>query len=490
MEIKRGMYIKQSSLIFELPESGEIGGKIVKADSKEKISIKENLLRSKPVNLPELSELDVIRHYTNLSKLNFSVDSNFYPLGSCTMKYNPKVLEKCPEEFSELHPMIACLPGGESIAQGALGIIYETEQLISEITGMDGVTTFPMAGAHGELTGIFIISAYHASKGNKKKNVIVPDSSHGTNPASAATAGYEVITIPSLSNGEMDLEAFKKAISEETAAVMMTCPNTLGIFETKIKEISNIAHSVDALMYYDGANLNAIMGRVRPGDIGFDVVHVNVHKTFGTPHGGGGPGAGPVGVKKKLVPFLPVPRIVKDKDGKYSLLDDVPQSIGRICGFFGNFGVVVKAFAYMLLLGKDGILKASEQAVLSANYLKEKLKAYYDLPCDRPCMHEFVLSAERQLKNGIHAIDIAKALIDRGFHPPTVYFPLIVKEAIMIEPTETESKKTLDEFIRAMVEIAELSEKDTEILKRSPLLTPIGRLDEAKAAREARVSFE
>ena len=368
-------------------------------------------------------------------------------------------------------------------------MLYDLGQLLADITGMDEVTTQPLAGAHGEMTGIMLISAYHAARGNKakKKYVVVPDSSHGTNPASAAMAGYEIITVPTASYGDMDLELFKKAMTDEVAAVMMTCPNTLGLFNPHIKEISDIAHSHDALMYYDGANLNAIMGKVKPGDVGFDVIHVNLHKTFGTPHGGGGPGSGPVGVKKALIPFLPQPRIVMDDDGKLLLETDNPGTIGRTANFFGNFGVMAKAYAYIIMLGREGLIQVSEQAVLNANYIKEKLKAYYDLPYDMICMHECVFSASKQLAHGVHAIDIAKFLIDKGYHPPTVYFPMIVKEAIMIEPTETESKATMDAFIEVMIEAAQTAESNPRALHDAPMTMPISRLDETKAAREQNV---
>ena len=366
-------------------------------------------------------------------------------------------------------------------------LLFELGQALAEITGMDEVTTQPLAGAHGEMTGIMLIAAYHRAKGNKKKYVIVPDSSHGTNPASAAMVGYEIITIPTAPYGDMDIELFRQAMTDEVAAVMMTCPNTLGLFNPHIQEICDIAHEHDALMYYDGANLNAILGKVRPGDVGFDVIHLNLHKTFGTPHGGGGPGSGPVGVKKALIPFLPVPRLIKSHDGSITIEQDNPRSIGRTANFFGNFGVMAKAFAYITMLGKEGLIRVSEQAVLNANYIMSQLKSHYDLPYDTTCMHECVFSASRQLKNGVHAIDIAKYLIDRGYHPPTVYFPLIVKEAIMIEPTETESKATMDEFIAVMKEAAEMAEKDPEALHAAPVTMPISRLDETKAAREQNV---
>jgi glycine dehydrogenase subunit 2 len=362
-------------------------------------------------------------------------------------------------------------------------------QGLAEITGMDEVTTQPLAGAHGEMTGMLLIAAYHRAKGNKKKYVIVPDSSHGTNPASAAMVGYEIVTIPTAPYGDMDLDAYRAALNGEVAAVMMTCPNTLGLFNPHIKEICDLAHAHDALMYYDGANLNAILGKVRPGDVGFDVIHLNLHKTFGTPHGGGGPGSGPVGVKQALVPFLPVPRLATQADGTLGLQADRdrPQSIGRTANTFGNFGVMVKAFAYLTLLGREGLIEVSEQAVLNANYLLARLKSHYDLPYEQTCMHECVFSASRQLAHDIHALDIAKFLIDRGYHPPTVYFPLIVKEAIMIEPTETESKATLDAFVEVMIEAAELAEKDPEVLRRAPVTMPVSRLDETKAAREQNV---
>ena len=476
-------------LIYEQSTPGRRGVKLPKTDVPAASALPESLLRKERAGLAEVSELDLVRHFTNLSRRNFSVDTNFYPLGSCTMKYNAKVLENAAALFAPFHPMTALLPGGEEFCQGTLGMLYDLGQLLADITGMDEVTTQPLAGAHGEMTGIMLVAAYHAAKGNKakKKYVVVPDSSHGTNPASAAIAGYEIITVPTAPYGDMDLELFKKAMSDEVAAVMMTCPNTLGLFNPHIKEISDIAHSFDALMYYDGANLNAIMGKVKPGDIGFDVIHVNLHKTFGTPHGGGGPGSGPVGVKKALIPFLPQPRIVMDGTGKLLLESSNPGTIGRTANFFGNFGVMAKAYAYIIMLGREGLIQVSEQAVLNANYIKEKLKGHYDLPYDMTCMHEVVFSASKQLEHGVHAIDIAKFLIDRGYHPPTVYFPMIVKEAIMIEPTETESKATMDAFIEVMIEAAQTAESNPQALHDAPLTMPISRLDETKAAREQNV---
>jgi glycine dehydrogenase subunit 2 len=477
-------------LIFEKSIPGRRGVALPDADVPQAAELPEYLRRGKAAPLPELSELDLVRHFTNLSRRNFSIDTNFYPLGSCTMKYNPKILEDVAGLFTGFHPMIAQLPGGESHTQGTLGVIHELGCLLCEITGMDEVSAQPLAGAHGEMTGLMIIAAWHRARGNKKRFVIVPDSSHGTNPASAAMMGYEIVTIPTAPYGDMDLDLFKKAMNSEVAAVMMTCPNTLGLFNPYIREICAIAHEHDALMYYDGANLNAIMGKARPGDMGFDVIHLNLHKTFATPHGGGGPGSGPVAVKKELVPYLPVPRVIKSPSGYYSLALHNPLSIGQVAGFYGNFGILARAYAYIIMLGKAGLIRVSEQAVLNANYLMHSLKEYYDLPYDLPCMHECVFSAGRQLQQGVHALDIAKFLIDRGFHPPTIYFPLIVKEAIMIEPTETESKDTLDAFIAVMKEAAELAGKNPEVLLQSPETMPVARLDETRAAREINVCCE
>lgn len=443
-------------------------------------------LRKELPNLPEVSELDVVRHFNNLSRMNFSVDTNFYPLGSCTMKYNPKFMEKIASfaNFRDLHPLLAQVSKDSQLAEGSLEVLYETEKLLCEIAGMAAFTMQPLAGAHGELTGAMLIAAYHKYKGNRRKYIIIPDSSHGTNPASAALAGYEVIVIPTDENGYMDLNEFKKHLNEEIAGVMLTCPNTLGIFNPHIKEICELAHKNGALMYYDGANLNAILGKCRPGDIGFDIVHLNLHKTFSTPHGGGGPGAGPVGVNEKLIEYLPAPGINKDSKGRFYLNYDRAHSIGQIAPFYGNFEVILKSYAYILFLGKDGLEKASEISVLNANYIKELLKNYFHLPYDKVCMHECVLSALKQKENNITALDIAKYLIDKGIHPPTIYFPLIVKEALMIEPTETESKETLDYFIEVMKKIAYLAENEPRKLKDAPITTPVGRLDETKAARE------
>lgn len=472
-------------LIFDQSMPGRRGLTFPRSDVPKHAEIDKKYARSSTVNLPEVSELDVVRHFTKLSQLNFSVDTQFYPLGSCTMKYNPKFTETIAamEGFQQLHPLMPQLVHGGMLTQGALEIIYNLETLLCEITGMSAYTCQPMAGAHGELTGIMLIAAYHRRKGNRRKYVIVPDSSHGTNPASAAIAGYDVITVPTDDNGVMDAAKLREECTDQVAAVMLTCPNTLGIFHPEIDKIADIAHAKDILLYYDGANLNAMLGKARPGDLGFDVVHLNLHKTFSTPHGGGGPGSGPVGVNKKLEPFLPISRVIKRKDGTFFLEYDKPDSIGYIASFYGNFGILLRAYAYIMLMGREGLTRVSEHAVLNANYLRVKLRKSYDLAYDRICMHECVFSAARQLKNGIHAIDIAKALIDKDFHPPTVYFPLTVKEAMMVEPTETESKETLDAFIKAMKTIAQLAEKNPETLKNAPVSTPVRRLDETKAAR-------
>ena len=477
-------------LIFEKSVKGRRGVRLPDSDVPKAPVLDAKYLRKETAALPEVSELDVVRHFTNLSRMNFSVDTNFYPLGSCTMKYSPKFTEKIAglAGFTELHPLMPQIGSLSGLVQGALEVLYNTEKLLAEMTGMEEITTEPLAGAHGELTGIMLIAAYHKNKGNKKKYIIVPDSSHGTNPASAAIAGYKLISIPTAQDGCMDMEEYKSKLTNEVAAIMLTCPNTLGVFNTHIKEVADLAHKVDALMYYDGANLNGMLGKCRPGDIGFDVVHLNLHKTFATPHGGGGPGAGPVGVSKKLVDFLPVPKVVKNKDGSFSLKENKPKSIGRIAPFYGNFGVILKAYAYILLLGKEGLIKVSEGAVLNANYCLALLKDAYELAYDRICMHEFVLSASRQLKNGVRALDIAKFLIDNRIHPPTVYFPLIIKEAMMVEPTETESKETLDRFVEVMLEAAKLAESNPDILKNAPTTMPVARLDEAKAARELNCS--
>ncbi len=473
-------------LIFEKSVQGRRGVTLPENDTGVHVEIDPRYARTSVPPLVSLSELDVVRHFTELSRKNYGVDTNFYPLGSCTMKYNPKVLESIASMpgFADLHPLLPQLRRGGMLTQGALSVIYELEQMLCEILGMDAFTLQPMAGAHGELTGIMLIAAYHKAKGNNKTEILIPDEAHGTNPASASLAGFTVRTIPTnKATGTLDCEMLASMMTDKTAAVMMTNPNTLGLFNSQIACIADIVHKHDALLYYDGANLNAILGKFRPGDANFDVVHVNLHKTFATPHGGGGPGAGPVGVKKHLEQFLPISRVVKREDATYALSYDFPDSIGYIAPFYGNFGVCLRAYAYIMLLGKSGLIDVSEQAVLNANYVLNKLKGAYEPAYDRTCMHECVFTASRQLEKGVHAIDIAKGLIDLKFHPPTIYFPLIVKEAMMVEPTETESKETIDAFIEAMLTIARVAETDPESLHKAPITTPVGRLDETRAVK-------
>ncbi len=478
-------------LIFEKSVPGRTGVLPGPSDVPTGINIREDRLRQKSAELPELSELDVVRHFTELSRRNFGVDTNFYPLGSCTMKYNPKVNERIANYpgFAHVHPLLPQLRRGGMLTQGALAILYDMDLLLREITGMAGFTMQPLAGAHGELTGMMIMAAYHRDKGNKKSIVLAPDSAHGTNPASAAIAGYRVVSIPSTDSGDMDLDALKGALNDDVAGIMLTCPSTFGLFDPHIKEICDLIHGVDGLAYYDGANLNAIVGKARPGDFGFDIVHLNLHKTFSTPHGGGGPGAGPVGVKEKLLPYLPISIVVKRNDGTFALEYDRPKSIGYIAPFYGNFGIIVRAYAYILMLGKEGLRHVAESAVLNANYIRERLRTYYKPAVDRICQHECVFTTtDKMADNGVRALDIAKALIDRGFHPPTVYFPITVHEAIMIEPTETESKETLDAFIDAMIEIAGQAENDPEKLKAAPTTTPVSRPDEVAAAKNLNIT--
>jgi glycine dehydrogenase subunit 2 len=443
------------------------------------------LLRKRPPLLPELSELDVVRHFTALSRLNFSVDGNFYPLGSCTMKFNPRSgeLAAALPFFASAHPLLPQLPEGEELVQGSLQAIWDLEQYLCDINGMSAFTLQPMAGAQGELTGALLIAAYHKARGNKKTKIICPDSAHGTNPATAALAGFDVINLNS-QGGLITPEALDAVLDDSVAALMMTCPNTLGLFEKHLPKLVEKLHSVDALLYYDGANLNAIMGRMRVGDVGFDVVHINLHKTMSTPHGGGGPGSGPVGVSERLVPFLPGPRVVLEPNGHYRLEKNLPQSIGQVAPFYGHFGVFIKALAYIVRLGKKGLSRASDYAVLNANYIRKRLEKYLDIPYTDLCMHEFAASASLYEKYGVHALDIAKALLDKGYHAPTIYFPLIVTECLMVEPTETESKETLDSFCDDLIEILKDAGKNPEKLHQAPITLPVQRLDETKAARE------
>lgn len=443
-------------------------------------------LRKDDLPLPEVSQLDVVRHYTNLSSTNYSIDKGFYPLGSCTMKYNPKINEDMAslDGFSNIHPY-----QDESTVQGALKLMHSLSNMLCEITGMDDFSLQPAAGAHGELAGLMIIKEYHKKNGDqKRKNIIVPDSAHGTNPASAKVAGFDIVEIKSTKEGKVDLESLKKALNSQTAGLMLTNPNTLGIFEDDIEEISKLVHEAGGLLYYDGANMNAIMGVARPGDMGFDVIHLNLHKTFSTPHGGGGPGSGPVGVKEVLSKFLPTPTIRK-KEKTYFLNYDQKDSIGKIKNFYGNFGMFVRAYTYVLALGSDGLKEASEIAVLNANYLKEMLKDEYNIPIDILCKHEFILNGIKGAKE-VSTLDIAKRMIDYGFHPPTIYFPLVVENAMMFEPTETESKETLDDFIAALNKIAKEAKTNPELLKNAPHNTPVRRLDEVKAARTPVLRWE
>ncbi len=444
----------------------------------------------KDLELPELSELDVVRHFTRLSQLNFSIDTHFYPLGSCTMKYNPKINDELAglPGFADLHPFQP-----EHQIQGALELLVLLQKILAEITGMDAVSLQPAAGAHGELTGLIMIRAYFRDRGENRHIVLVPDSAHGTNPATAAMLGFKVVQIPSNARGGVDLEALDAALSPDVAALMLTNPNTLGLFDENTLEIAKRVHAKGGLLYYDGANLNAILGIARPGDFGFDVVHLNLHKTFSIPHGGGGPGAGPIGVKAFLEPYLPLPVITEKKQEAssihYALDENRPKSIGRVKAYYGNFLHLVRGLAYTLAQGPGGLRKIAEISVLNANYLMQALKKYYDLPYDRICKHEFILSAKRQKAHNVRALDIAKRLLDYGIHPPTVYFPLIVAEALMIEPTETESKETLDRFIEVMIKIAEEAEKNPELVQGAPYSTPVSRVDDVLAARKPNVCW-
>jgi len=469
--------ILNEPLLWEKGKKGRCGFSIPRRDV-DSFPMDDNVAGDGP-DFPDLSEVDVVRHYTRLSQWNFGVDTGMYPLGSCTMKYNPKTNERQAglPGFAGAHPLLPT-----SLTQGALKLMLELERFLAEITGMDAVTLQPAAGAHGELAGMLIIWAFHKDKGRNRTKIIVPDTAHGTNPASAALCGFRSVPVKSNEQGVLSPDAVAEIMDEETAGIMVTNPNTLGLFEENIIKIADIVHSKGGLVYCDGANMNAVMGIADMGKIGIDVLHLNLHKTFSTPHGGGGPGAGPVCVKKQLEPFLPVPRIIA-KDGKYSLSDDFPKSIGKLHAFYGNFGVMVKAYSYILSMGAKGLKKASSLAVLNANYIKEQLKDIFHLPYDRPCMHECVFSDKNQEPDKITTLDIAKRLIDYGFHPPTIYFPLVVHGAIMIEPTETESKENIDLFIDALKQIVKEAKEDSEILKQAPTRTKVRRLDETSAAR-------
>jgi glycine dehydrogenase subunit 2 len=475
-------------LIIKRSKPGRMGITLPESDVPEAVpekTIPDGLLRKSPPELPEVSEPDVVRHFLRLSQWNYCVDAGFYPLGSCTMKYNPKINEFVAgiKEFKSLHPF-----SPEELSQGSLRIIYELGEFLKEISGMDEVTLAPLAGAHGELAGMMIVKAYFKERGDKRTKILIPDSAHGTNPASSAMCGFEVVKVPTSDEGVLTPEALKPLMKEDVAGIMLTNPNTLGLFEKNIHEICEVVHSKGGLVYCDGANLNALMGIVKLGKIGIDLIQFNLHKTFSTPHGGGGPGGGGVGVKKHLSEFLPVPGVVKR--GKRFYLDySRKKSIGRITTFYGNFLVMLRAYAYIKSMGAEGLRRATELAVLNANYLRVKLASRFDVPYNTTCMHEVIISDRNQKEKGITTMDIAKRLMDYGFHPPTIYFPLIVPGAMMIEPTETESKTTLDEFINALLAIADETEKNPDIVKNAPHSPRLKRLNEVKAAREPKLTW-
>ncbi len=483
----KGIVIEEP-LLFEIGSPGRKGYSLSQSLSKE--TDESNLLptgeiRGEIEGMPELSELDVVRHFTRLSQWNFSVDGNFYPLGSCTMKYNPKLNEDMARlpGFSDHHPHTP-----ETCSQGSLKLMFELQEYLKEISGMDHVTLQPAAGAQGEMTGILLIHAYLSSKGNPRKKILMPDSAHGTNPASSALCGYHVVQIPSNDQGLIDPAQIDRLMDEDTAAIMLTNPNTLGMFEKDIMQITEIVHNRGGLVYCDGANLNALMGVTRIGDMDIDLLHFNLHKTFSTPHGGGGPGAGPVGAKNIFEPFLPTP-VIEKSEGGFQINRNRPQSIGKVKNFFGNFGMLVRAYTYIRSLGPEGIRRISEMAVLNANYIKASLKEHYHLPFPGPSLHEVVFNDREQLKNDVKTTDIAKTLIDFGFHPPTIYFPLIVKGALMIEPTESESKETLDQFIDAMKSIAGLARSEPDNFVNRPVMSKVSRPDEAAAARKPKLRW-
>ncbi len=477
---KKRSQVAPPKLLFEKGSPGRSAIDWAAEGDKIEASIPSYLLRRDIDGFPELGELEVLRHFTGLSQRNFSIESQFYPLGSCTMKYNPKINEAVARfpGFAQLHPLAA-----PEHLQGALAVLFELERMLAEVSGMEHVSLQPSAGAQGELTGLMLIRAFLSEQGNPRKNIIVPDTAHGTNPASSTLCGYDVIQISSNDKGVISAAAVEKVTDDDVAAIMITNPNTLGLFETNIEAIAQIVHAKGGLVYLDGANLNALMGVAKPGHMGVDVLHMNLHKTFSTPHGGGGPGAGPVGVKSQLCDYLPVPRVIKSGDG-YGLDENFAKSVGRVRSFLGNFGVLLRAYTYMLSLGGDGLEEASRMALLNANYIRRKLDKSYQLAYDEPCMHECIFTDRMQHRNGVSTLDIAKRLLDYGYHPPTIYFPLVVSGALMIEPTETETPETLDGFCAAMVAIAEEAKVDPELVKSAPHSTPVRRLDEARAARK------
>ncbi len=480
--------IQDEPLIFEQGGEGRQGYSLPRWDVEEVEAenvIPSQFLRKELQGFPQLSEVDVVRHFTRLSQWNYGVDSGFYPLGSCTMKYNPKVNEEIARlnGFALLHPYTP-----EDLCQEVLRLMYEFEGFLAEVTGMDRVTLQPAAGAHGELTGIMMVKACLEARGERRRKVLVPDTAHGTNCSTSTIASFQMVEIKSNERGVISPEKVAELMDEEVAAIMVTNPNTLGLFEEHLKEVAEIVHGKGGFVYCDGANLNALMGIVKLGEIGVDVVHINLHKTFSTPHGGGGPGAGPVAVKKELAPYLPVPVIEKEGE-TFRFNHDRPESIGKVKAFYGNFGVILKAYAYALSMGPEGLRRASEMAVLNANYLMKRLKGHYYLPFDRPCMHECVFTDRFQEKYHVSTLDIAKRLIDYGFHPPTIYFPLVVKGALMIEPTETESKENLDQFVETMVAIAKEAEENPDLLRQAPRRVKVRRLDEVLAARNPKLKW-
>lgn len=475
-------------LIFELSRPGRKGYELPKSDyGHDAMSeIPTDLMRNEEAELPEVSELDVVRHYTNLSNKNFGVDTGFYPLGSCTMKYNPKINEELSSlpVFAQLHPL-----QNEKSIQGALELYWNLQNALANIAGLYEFTLNPYAGAHGELTGLMVMRQYHIANGDTKRTkVIVPNSAHGTNPASAMVAGLEVVEVKSKANGSIDVEDLKPLLDDTVAGIMMTNPNTLGMFETEILKIAELVHEAGGLLYYDGANLNPLLGKVRPGDMGFDIMHINLHKTFSTPHGGGGPGSGPVGVVEKLSKFLPNPRVKKNADGSFTIVED-SESLGSISSFLGNFGVMMRAYAYILTLGKENLRKVGPMATLNANYIKESLKDDYLLPIDGVCKHEFVFDGLKDKSTGVTTLNVAKRLLDYGFHAPTIYFPLLFHESMMIEPTETESLETLDEFIDVMHKVASEARETPELVKEAPVTTLVRKLDETGAAKNPVLTY-
>ena len=476
--------MSDSRVIFEKSVKGRMGVALPKSDVPEislADSISPELLRKSPAKLPEVSEPQVVRHYVNLSIKNHHVDKDFYPLGSCTMKYNPKINDALASlsGFANIHPH----QPAENV-QGALHIMFELEQMLLKITGMSEATLQPSAGSQGEFAGILIMKKYHEKNGEKRKYIIIPETAHGTNPASVSLGGFTPREVESDNRGRVDLEDLKSKLDHEVAGMMLTQPNTLGLFEDQIEEISEAVHNVGALMYMDGANMNAVVGLCKPADMGFDIIHINLHKTFSTPHGGGGPGSGPIAVVEKLAPFLPIPKLIKDENGKYNWTSEISDSIGRLHTFFGNFGILVRAYVYIRMLGDDGLKSMTRNAIINANYLKNKLKDAYNIPFTEGTLHEFVVSGDTQKAKGVKALDIAKALLDYGFHAPTIYFPNNVPEAMMIEPTESETKATLDRFVEVMLEINDNINVNPDLVREAPIKTPVTRLDETKANRE------